>query len=174
MPVRQEYHYNAPTGNNGGLILSQSSDIKGFRTDQVLRWLLDLGATNILDLGDTTAFGGGPVLTKPRGGMGFVTRAVANGAQTVTVDDLYLEANTAAGTTTFNLPALSGVVDGQIFIFKKLSAANNMVLDGSGAETIDGFTTITCPDLNHEIAIIKRATGWQILWGMPLLPTRLF
>lgn len=46
----------------------------------------------------------------------------------------------AAGAMTVNLPAAAGC-PGRIYVVKKISAANNVTIDGNGTETIDGATT---------------------------------
>lgn len=56
------------------------------------------------------------------------------------------------GATTLTLPAAAGWT-GRTIIFKQITAAFATVLDGNGAETIDGLSTYTL-SLNNEVVIL--------------------
>lgn len=83
------------------------------------------------------------------------------GNYTVTVSDHLIYCDTTSGSITLTLPALSGVTADIPFRFVKTAAANNLVLDGNGAETVDGGATKTITALNASTTIIKSsATAW--------------
>jgi hypothetical protein len=61
---------------------------------------------------------------------------------TITDSDDLLLVDTTSGAVTVNLP-VAGTVLGRRFTVKKTNAgANNVTLDGSGSETIDGAATL--------------------------------
>jgi hypothetical protein len=79
---------------------------------------------------------------------------------TVTTSTHLLYADTASGSITFALPAISGVPQNVVYSFVKTNASNNMVLDPNGAETIDGASTKTTTALNARVDIINNGTQW--------------
>lgn len=82
---------------------------------------------------------------------------------TVLVEDEYVECNAVGGVITNNLPALATVL-GLSFTFAKTDAtANAVVLDGNGAETINGALTFSLLAQNDVVTILALAAGWQIL-----------
>ena len=72
---------------------------------------------------------------------------------TVTTSDRLLYADTSGGNVTFALPAVAGVTPFTIWRFVKTAAANSMILDGNGSETIAGNTTHTSTALNASVSI---------------------
>lgn len=94
-------------------------------------------------------------------GYGWVLQSATKTSNyTVTTSDHYLKANTASGSITFALPALSGVVENVPYTFEKTSASNNMVLDPNSTETINGASTLTVTALNAVTTIIKSGSQW--------------
>lgn len=82
---------------------------------------------------------------------------------TVTTSDHYLKADTSGGSVTFTLPALAGVTADVPFSFHKTNASNSMVLDGNGAETIDGSATKTLTANGARIDIAKIDGAWKTI-----------
>lgn len=73
------------------------------------------------------------------GGLTVAIRSI-NGAYTLTSADYYLSCNAAGGGFTVTLPALA-TSQGWMYEIKNSGAANNVTLDGAGAELIDGAAT---------------------------------
>ena len=112
--------------------------------------------------GDTLDFG---VNDHPRNARVLLTGGVLQSATkttgyTVTTSDHLLYANTASGSITFALPALSGVNQNVVYSFIKTSASNNMVLDPNSTEQIDGASTKTVTALNARVDIVSNGTQW--------------
>lgn len=84
-------------------------------------------------------------------------------ASQVAAGDEILIMNVTSGTATIVLPPLA-ISFGRELLVKKIDAtANTVVLDGTGAETIDGAATRT---LSAQYAFIRVAAGitdWHII-----------
>lgn len=80
---------------------------------------------------------------------------------TVTTADRYLKADTTSGSVTFTLPTLASTVADTVYSFHKTNAANSMILDGNGAETIDGSATKTLTANGSRIDIAKIDGAWK-------------
>lgn len=73
--------------------------------------------------------------------VGATTRAVT-AATTITAADALVLVDTTSGAVTVTLP-VAAVSAGKRYTVKKTNAgANNVTLDGNGAETIDGAATV--------------------------------
>jgi len=89
----------------------------------------------------------------------------ANGDSPYAVDltaDKVLLADTTGGDVQFDLPAVA-TSTGRTLRFKKLIAANNMILDGNAAETIDGAATQTFAAQWASVDLYCDGTQWLIL-----------
>ena len=75
----------------------------------------------------------------------------------VLVDD-----DTAGGTVTITLPTAASST-GVIYHIKKLGTTASVIVDGNGAETIDGGTTATLTTQFESITIQSDGTSWSIL-----------
>jgi len=126
------------------LIFNSGSD------DPVLDWSVDgeLALTNGLfkfDEGLTanvTAFTSGPV----------------------TLDATHFQTtfDATTGNITVNLPAISGI-EGRIYNIKKIDVSiNTVTIDGNGAETIDGATTLVIAFQYDAPEIIAGASEWHV------------
>jgi len=89
---------------------------------------------------------------------------VANAASPYTVldGDNVLLADTTAGNVQFDLPAVATSA-GRTLRFKKLIAANNMILDGNAAENIDGAATQTFAAQWASVDIYCDGAAWYVL-----------
>lgn len=75
------------------------------------------------------------------------------------------EADTTSGNIEFDLPSAASVGDGKGFLFKKMVAANSMVIDPSGSETIDNSSTsITVTRQYQVVAIFSNGAEWYVAW----------
>lgn len=95
--------------------------------------------------------------------VGVITIADADSPYTVgTGVGLLLVANTSA--LTVNLPAAADSA-GRVLTVKKTTAdAEIVTLDGNASETINGATTNTSIDANHDtLTLACDGTGWHIV-----------
>jgi len=75
---------------------------------------------------------------------------------------LYL-CDCSSGAITATLPTLSSAI-GRVFSFKKTdSSGNNLILDGNGAETIDGSTTLRITSRYDNAILVPGPTEWSII-----------
>ena len=96
----------------------------------------------------------------PPGGAGLTvvvettTSRTAAAGEAIMVDD-----DTAGSAVTIDLPA--GSADDQIVVNKRGSTAN-VIIDGNGAETINGATTYTLTTQYESVWLIWTGTEWSI------------
>lgn len=77
--------------------------------------------------------------------------------------DRVILVDTTAGAATVTLPTVASS-DELVMCIKKTSAdANNMVIDGNGAETIDGAANITTATQWASYTLLGTAAGWMVL-----------
>ena len=70
--------------------------------------------------------------------------------------------DTTAGSVTMTLPTLASTPDGAEFEFYKVVAGNSMVIDGAGAETIEGSANVTRTAAGACVSIRKAGAIWQL------------
>jgi hypothetical protein len=77
--------------------------------------------------------------------------------------DYLIIADATAGAITMTLPP-AALVPGRIYAFKRInSGANAVVVDPSGAETIDGAATYTLSAQWNSVTIMSNGTAWFII-----------
>ena len=77
--------------------------------------------------------------------------------------DYLLVCDATAGSITMALPS-AALVPGRIYVFKRInSGANAVVVDPSGAETIDGAATHTLSAQWNSVTIMSDGTSWFII-----------
>lgn len=91
-------------------------------------------------------------------------RIVTANTTVVTTDDVIL-VDASGGARTVNLPALSTVANLRVTVKKIDSSGNNVVIDPSGAETIDGAATAVINTQWASLTFFAEAgaTGWFIV-----------
>tara|TARA_R110002020_G_scaffold134824_2_gene301078 strand:- start:10598 stop:11272 length:675 start_codon:yes stop_codon:yes gene_type:complete len=94
-------------------------------------------------------------------GLHVGSNITTSGDVTVGAGTFYLVA-TGSGNVTIGLPAAATCAN-MILSFKKIAAANNMILDANASETIDGATTKTLGDQYSWVTIISNGTNWFII-----------
>ena len=94
-------------------------------------------------------------------GLHVGTTITSSGSVSAGTATFYL-VGTASGDVTVSLPAAATCAN-MVLSFKKLVAANNMILDPDGSETIDGATTKTFSDRWSWVTIISNGTNWFII-----------
>lgn len=85
--------------------------------------------------------------------------ATKTGGYTVTTSDHLLYCNTASGSITLALPALSGVTANVVFSAVKTSASNTLTLNPDGAETINSASTYAVTANNARVDFVKNDSG---------------
>lgn len=98
-----------------------------------------------------------------------VTSGASPVALTVADAGKAYEADTTGSNIEFDLPDAASVGDGRGFFFKKTAAANSMILDPNGAQTIDDVSaslTITAKDT--VIGIFSNGAEWYTVIGYGL------
>lgn len=77
--------------------------------------------------------------------------------------DYLIVADAAGGAITMTLPP-AALVPGRIYTFKRInSGANAVVVDPSGAETIDGAATYTLSAQWNSVTIMNNGIAWFII-----------
>ena len=77
--------------------------------------------------------------------------------------DYLIVADATGGAITMTLPP-AALVPGRIYAFKRInSGANAVVIDPSGAETIDGATTYTLSAQWNSVTIMNNGIAWFII-----------
>jgi hypothetical protein len=84
-------------------------------------------------------------------------------AATTAVAGRRYSVDTTAGSVTITLPTLATTPDGAEFEFYKPIAANSMVIDGAGAETIEGSANVTRTAQYAFVKLRKASTVWELV-----------
>lgn len=87
-------------------------------------------------------------------------RAVS-ASETLRTGDGVVLVDATAGAVTLTLPAANTML-GRVVTVKKLDAVNNVVLDGAGAETIDGAATQTLTTQYGSLRVVSDGTAWHV------------
>jgi hypothetical protein len=77
------------------------------------------------------------------------------GALQYLIDD-----DTIGAAATVNLPAAAG---GGLITIKKIGSTANVTIDGNGAETIDGTTTIILTSQYESVSLVSDGSNWFII-----------
>ncbi len=77
-------------------------------------------------------------------------------------DETILIADASSGNITITLPAASSV-DGRTYTIKKSTAANQVIVDGNGGETIDGAATKTLSAQYAKLTIVSNGGNWFVI-----------
>ncbi len=101
---------------------------------------------------------------------GFVKLITNNKTSGFTIDETlaastngsFYTIDTTGGSVTVVLP-LAASSTGRVLSFKKTIAANSLILDGNGSETIDGATTKTATAQFAAYSIICDGTAWHAI-----------
>lgn len=120
---------------------------------------LPVGATNGLALVvDLTA----PQKVKWANATGTATTVTKTSNYTATTNDHTIRVDSTSGNVTIALPAASGNT-GRIFVIKKIASANTVTVDPSGAETIDGNSTIALASQYELVRVQCNGTSWDVI-----------
>lgn len=87
-------------------------------------------------------------------------RVVTTTTDTLTQNDYDVFA-TVSANATINLPAVASVQPGRSYSITKDAAAFTVTIDGSGAETINGATTLVLASgAYHGAILVNTGTAW--------------
>lgn len=89
--------------------------------------------------------------------------ATKTSGYTVTTSDHLLYCNTASGSITLALPALSGVTQNVVYSAVKTSASNTLTLDPSGSEQISGASTYAVTANYSRVDVYSNGSAWVVL-----------
>uniref|UniRef100_A0A6M3XUH7 Uncharacterized protein n=4 Tax=viral metagenome TaxID=1070528 RepID=A0A6M3XUH7_9ZZZZ len=82
---------------------------------------------------------------------------------TLTASDKVLSVDATSSETTITLPTAAGIA-GRCYTIKKIdSSANAVVLDGNGAETIDGSANYRIVLQWQAVTVISNGTNWLVI-----------
>lgn len=81
---------------------------------------------------------------------------------TLVADDCIVLVDSTSGHITLTLPTAVSIT-GKRYIIKLIEATNTCIIDGSGAETVDGATTKVLSVLNAFVTIVSDGTNWRII-----------
>lgn len=85
----------------------------------------------------------------------------ASAATTLTDADDVLLVNTTSGAVTVTLPPAASARRDRPYIVKKINAgANNVTLDGDGAETIDGAASVVWNTQWQVTRVVSDGSAW--------------
>jgi hypothetical protein len=93
-----------------------------------------------------------------------VNRAIQTktSAYTLTANDSVILADASGGAFTLTLPTAVGI-SGTVYTIKRISASNNVTIDGAGAETIDGAATYVLTAQWQAVELISNGTSWFVI-----------
>lgn len=139
------------------------------------------GTTGILAHGGPARFGGSQTSTPTGptggsifhadGGVTFKRRTVANADTTAALDDFLINITGITADRTVTLPTVASAGAGKMYVITNddgtTTLTNEIIVDGNGAETIDGAATahLRGPTANiySSITLICTGTAWKIL-----------
>lgn len=87
-----------------------------------------------------------------------ITSKTAN--YTITANDYTITGDATSGNITFTLPTAVGIA-GVMYVVKKIDASgNSVIIDGNGAETIDGAATLSITVQYTSVVLQSNGTNW--------------
>lgn len=158
------YAFN-PTATGGGVAVTkigmQIENITGGTTNN---WAIySAGGNSVhagkLNVGSTAA----PTSTLHTVGSFATPYAAKSASYTLTATDYTVTFDASGAARTATLPTAVGIT-GRIYVVKKTDSSGNAVtVDGDGAETIDGATTVTLSTQYAGRVIQSDGANWQVI-----------
>jgi hypothetical protein len=96
------------------------------------------------------------------GGTSYTYDAITAGTTTAQAWYHY-SVDTSGGAVTINLPALSGLTDGDEIRVKLRDATNSVTIDANASENIDGGLTYTLDVAYQAVTLVAGSTEWEII-----------
>lgn len=102
------------------------------------------------------------------GGFTVKRTTFSNAAYAMLTTDFYVaQVGTMSASRTVTLPAAATAAAGKFYVIKDASGsvtgANDIVVDGNGAELIDGAASKTIDSAYGSLTLICDGTGWQVV-----------
>lgn len=130
-----------------------------YRSSGALAQMRHLGPARF---GSSTAGPTGSSILHIDGGLTGRRTTTGDANYTALTSDFIIEWTALTANRTLNLPAAATAADGKIYIVKKgTSAAFNIIIDPSGAETIDGVATVSITASFGSQRIYCTGTAWR-------------
>jgi hypothetical protein len=108
------------------------------------------------------AVDGSQLTNLPSSGGGFNYDPISS--TTTAQASYHYSCDTSGGAFTLNLPALSGVTAGQEIRVKLATAGNDLTIDASGTETIDGTQTYVLNVAKSAVTLVAgNGTDWEVI-----------
>ena len=95
------------------------------------------------------------------GGSSYTYSAIT--ANTTAQAWYHYSVDTSGGAVTLNLPALSGLTNGDEIRVKLRDATNTLTIDANSTETIDGSTTFVLSTAYASVTLVAGSTEWEIV-----------
>jgi hypothetical protein len=125
--------------------------------------ITDIDTTTVAPSVDDVLTWDGSNWTPQAAGDALENVTIKNVSGTLTLQEEVILANPSAGAFTLTFPTAVGNTGKKYRIKKTTGDFNAVVLDGAGAETIDGDATTSINTIGETITVISDGTGWQIL-----------
>lgn len=93
------------------------------------------------------------------GGLSYTSITTKTANYTVTTSDQVILCDTSSGGFTLTLPTAVGN-SGTRFVIKKIAAANSVIIDGNGSQTIDGVLTQTLTANYTSAVVYSDGANW--------------
>jgi len=171
--------YSSATGRRGKAIHngarveadSQNADVSSTTTDQFTArfqngYEFKGGALTLdTDLAITEGGTGASTVGAAKQNLQVPTRTVTATTDTALVTDstILVDDDTAAATVTVTLPAAATAGDGFEIVIMKTGSTADVIIDGSGTETINGDLTQTLSVQYGSVKLITNGTAWFII-----------
>ena len=111
----------------------------------------------------SVAAGSSPNSTLQVGGSIALGVATKTANYTASISDHTIICNNTSGAITISLPPAAGA-SGRVYVIKKISGPlNDVIIDGSTTETIDGALTMTLSTQYNSVMIQTDGSNWFVL-----------
>lgn len=147
-------------GANGNVVFNEQGNDSDFRIEGVSQGNLLFADASTNRIGVNTASPNSSLQVS--GSLSLPFKSI-NDSYTATALDHTIAVDCTSGNITISLPSASGIT-GRIYVFKKTdSSTNKIVLDGSGAQTIDGSGTYDIVKQYQSLTVQSTGSNWLIL-----------
>lgn len=146
------------SGGGGSSPLTTKGDIWGYDTGDER---IPVGSDGQVLTADSGAALGVAWSSPAGGGTWAPSTTAQSSAHTAAANEVVL-CDTSGGAFTVTLPAAASNTD-EIIIVKLVTAGSDLTIDGNGAETIDGSTTITLDTAGQSRTLVSDGSNWHII-----------
>lgn len=96
------------------------------------------------------------------GAISLPVTTTSSSSYSPSANDHTVVADCTNNSVTINLPSASGIT-GRIYIIKKIDNVNDLILDGSGAQTIDGYDSYVIEAQYQSIILQSTGSNWIVI-----------